>query len=539
MISTTMKACQEYSSFVIDPSNRDVSDSHVDRLEDAITDVYLLDAYPIVTTTERVVVDGQHRLRLAKSLGIPFYYIAGDGVTIDDVSLANDNTERYRTEDIVHVYSRMGMEPYQYLDVFALKHKGLPMGYLAHLLSRQFTGGDFCAGRYCINRANHAKEVADKLLDIARYKKDVLGWPSYRRAFEILATSPLYDHERMLKRLERTSTRLVHCGRVDEVMALLTSEIYNYNLRSDRRVDLTVADQHRRPIPESITIENEMDAPKRGIVHSSAVHVFTETDLSKFSVHPSARPLRNINKLVKAIKLRNLLRFYPVIVDKNMVIYDGRRRFEAAKRLGVPIYYIVLQNVSMWMIARAGGLTKTWSLRDYLKHHAASGVPSYVRMAGLLNKYPFLATESLLSLGPNSEGNDAVRARFKRGQYDLDNVGMELISFFSGLPASIAKKVTIHRVISALYRRYCMPYFLKRSRLILMANEDTFMLDLDKKSVGMKLADLYNSGLADDKRIEYGEDRPAKNSVTKHDDQCHAQLRPGKISLSTALSPCN
>ena len=61
-------------------------------------------------------------------------------------------------------------------------------------------------------------------------------------------------------------------------------------------------------------------------------------------------PLRRVDKLTDAIKTRNLLQFYPIIVDRDLVVYDGQRRLEAAGRASVPIYYIVLQNVSMGMI---------------------------------------------------------------------------------------------------------------------------------------------------------------------------------------------
>ncbi len=252
MISTTMKACQEYSSFVIDPSNRDISDTHVDKLEDAITDVYLLDAYPIVTTAERVIVDGQHRFKMAKSLGIPFYYIAGDGITIEDVALANANTERYTYADALHVYNQLGIEPYQYLTTFTGKYNHLPLTYVSTLLNSTSANGDFLKGAYSINRINYATGVISKLMDFANHKKEILNSRSYRRAIEILVCSSLYDHKRMMERVAKVPTRLVPCGRYDEVLTLFTDEIYNYCIPSKNRVDLTTAHQYQKQIESNL-----------------------------------------------------------------------------------------------------------------------------------------------------------------------------------------------------------------------------------------------------------------------------------------------
>ena len=503
MISTTMKACQEYTSFVLDPSNRNISDAHVDKLEEAITDVYLLDAYPIVTTAERVIVDGQHRFRLAKSLGIPFYYIAGDDITVEDISMANANTERYRLEDAVHVYSRLGIEPYQFFETFSRRYRCLPTGYLASKLSTQYNSGDFVTGCYTVNRINYANDVLSKLMDFSKYKKEILSWPAYRRAIETLSLSSMYDHDRMMDRLSVNTKRVVHCGRADEVLSLLTDEIYNFNKRSDKRVDLRVACQYQKVIREDTTIENTIELPKRGIVSSSSIHVFEESDLSKFRVHSSCRPARNLNKLADEIKKRNLLRFYPIIVDRDLVVYDGQRRLEAAKKLNVPIYYIVLQNVSMWMIARAGGLTKSWALLDYLKHHASLGVPTYTRVSELMKKHAFLSSESVLAFGSTSSGNEIVRTKFKSGIFEIDDIFMELITFFARLPMSLAKKTKLQRLISSLYRKHQTAYFLKRTQNILVANESVFLPDFYTKALAIKFVDLYNGGLSMENRIEY------------------------------------
>ena len=50
-----------------------------------------------------------------------------------------------------------------------------------------------------------------------------------------------------------------------------------------------------------------------------------------------------IKNLMQSISYRNLLAWRPIIVTKNFLVIDGLHRLEAAKRLGVEIYYEVIQ----------------------------------------------------------------------------------------------------------------------------------------------------------------------------------------------------
>ncbi len=62
-----------------------------------------------------------------------------------------------------------------------------------------------------------------------------------------------------------------------------------------------------------------------------------------FKFHPLNRPVTkdHINDLVVSIKRDNQLDINPIIVDSEHRIISGQHRFEAAKRLALPIYYIV------------------------------------------------------------------------------------------------------------------------------------------------------------------------------------------------------
>ena len=182
--SFTIQPRTEYSSFSFDESNRDVSDSHLEKIYDAIENMYLLDVFPIVTDNNGVIQDGQHRYTVAKFLKIPFYALSGE-IGIDDVSLTNRNTKPYSTEDVLLMYAKMGMEPYVIANEIKEKYKRLPAGYIAKLLG--CTSNDsFIESDFVITRLSYAKRVCRYLDDLSKIQKFIMSSSAYRGAIEFL-----------------------------------------------------------------------------------------------------------------------------------------------------------------------------------------------------------------------------------------------------------------------------------------------------------------------------------------------------------------
>ena len=142
-------------------------------------------------------------------------------------------------------------------------------------------------------------------------------------------------------------------------------------------------------------------------------------------------------------------------------------------------------------------------MRDYLKHFASLGVPAYVRMVELMKQYDFLSYESLLLFLGSTTSTLELRAKFRLGQFVIDDSMLPLLTLFSSLPDRVAKRVRLQITICHLYRKHKTAYFLKRTRDILTTNESVFMLDMDSTAQGIKFVDLYNNGLLANNRIEY------------------------------------
>lgn len=433
MSSLLLKPCREYSSFKFDSANRDMGYEHADKIAESIDGLNLLDLYPIVTNSERVVEDGQHRFYGVKEMKIPFYFISGDDISIDDVANANRNTKPYTLKDALHVYSEIGIEPYVYFKNYLAERAGSinKVTWMRDLLEGGGSASAFVDGFYSIRRPEYAKTVESRVNDFSALPKKEWVWSSpYRVALANLTMNPLYDHKRMMDRLSRVSSRLVPCGTTAEAMEIL-NDIYNYNLDKKNLVKLQVLSAGQmvnRYDKDFAPIERTQPPAQRIIAPDKIVEVYETHCLGGFTIHPSARPVEaaHLKAMIESMRQKSLLKYYPIIVDRDFVVYDGQRRLLAARELGLPIYYIVASNISMLMIAQAGSRSKGWALADYLKHYCMAGKEPYLYLADYVKKFPHIILNSAISLHQPTGSYSESIALYRSGEWKNHNCGLAL-----------------------------------------------------------------------------------------------------------------
>jgi len=86
----------------------------------------------------------------------------------------------------------------------------------------------------------------------------------------------------------------------------------------------------------------------------------------------------HINKLVESIEENaESLAYNPIIVNEKNQIIDGQHRFEAIKRLGLPLHYIVWEGADVEDAQRLNASSKNWSPIDYAFSYASQGNKHY------------------------------------------------------------------------------------------------------------------------------------------------------------------
>jgi hypothetical protein len=104
-----IKQTTEYSIFKKMDGNRHLDRFHLKKLTGAIERDNQLDVHPIIVNKDFYVIDGQHRLEAARSLGVTIFYIQSETVTDLHVIEGNVNQKSFEVEN--------------YVDYFAIKER--------------------------------------------------------------------------------------------------------------------------------------------------------------------------------------------------------------------------------------------------------------------------------------------------------------------------------------------------------------------------------------------------------------------------------
>lgn len=102
----------------------------------------------------------------------------------------------------------------------------------------------------------------------------------------------------------------------------------------------------------------------------------------------------HFKRLLKSMEKYGFLPAYPIHVQSRgsrFEIVDGQHRYEAAKTLGLPVYFVIYNNGEL-NIPEINAGQGAWSLMDYLKSYAQQGYADYAELVEFSLKYKIPTT---------------------------------------------------------------------------------------------------------------------------------------------------
>jgi hypothetical protein len=146
----------------------------------------------------------------------------------------------------------------------------------------------------------------------------------------------------------------------------------------------------------------------------------------RFVFKKGNRPVRQrVVTLITAIEKHNQLQDYPILVsernDGKLEIGDGQHRFEAARALKVPVFYIKSrQPITIEQIAAANQLQKSWSMRDWLDSWIGRDHQEYRTLKEFCDTFRLPVTVGVEILGKAYGGNQ--NTSFKQGNFKVTDL---------------------------------------------------------------------------------------------------------------------
>lgn len=198
---------------------------------------------PIIVNSRMEVIDGQHRLQVAKNLSSCVYYVIDDTLNVEDVRELAAAQAGWSIDDYVTSHIRQGLNDYARLR--ELKE-------LSCLAWQSFLYAVF------VDAKDRIEQIKSGKLNLSKTKEDAIlefiskfemfkplckhwGHRSFVVACSQLFSHPQYDHEQMRARLAYQQSRLIRCANVADHLDVLAA-IYNYKSHAHNVVDFT-----RRP----------------------------------------------------------------------------------------------------------------------------------------------------------------------------------------------------------------------------------------------------------------------------------------------------
>lgn len=125
----------DYEVFQRPKCNRKIDTSVLKKLEKSIKEKNLLASKPIVVDRFFNVIDGQHRLEVAKKLGIPIPYQVDEKCDIYDMVKLNNNQKAWTINDYLNYYCHAEERP-EYLKLRDfVERENLQLNIALHLLN--------------------------------------------------------------------------------------------------------------------------------------------------------------------------------------------------------------------------------------------------------------------------------------------------------------------------------------------------------------------------------------------------------------------
>lgn len=178
----------DYKLFENMDGNRPLNKKKISRIiEEIKSGNDILDQVPVLvkeTKNKLQVVDGQHRVDIAKQLKRPVHYIIkAEDMNLYNVAKVNSNVEKWSDQNFIDAYVKAGNNNYSQLDKFHKKY-GFAVGVCLTMLTHGGLKADFSASAQISKEfQNGSFEVkklkeATQLAEICKQFEDFPGWSS-------------------------------------------------------------------------------------------------------------------------------------------------------------------------------------------------------------------------------------------------------------------------------------------------------------------------------------------------------------------------
>lgn len=224
-----------YDEFKILDFNRTLNRKHIEELKKSITQYGYLDSHPIVVNSDMEILDGQHRFKALREMGLPIKYEVVEDPDEKLIIELNTSQKKWTREDYINYYATKYGNP-NYLRIARLS-KSMNISPIEVItlgkcvsdgsnISRVIKTGKL---KFTINEEMRCESNFKKIKDLTtslRMKPSVRFMVGFMDLFKYSN----FDYKIMLKKAQRYPTLAYNCRTAAEFTNML-KDIYNHDQR--------------------------------------------------------------------------------------------------------------------------------------------------------------------------------------------------------------------------------------------------------------------------------------------------------------------
>ena len=237
VIKTTVK----YSMFNAQGGNRAVLAKNVEKVEAKILAENLLMYHPILVDADLNVIDGQHRLEVAKRNNLELSYIIMNNTAgLATTQAINTTGKPWTVKDLLQSYCTLGNNDYLRFREIVKAYKFISVSQLIGLLNSSGQN-DFKDGKLDMKRAPELIKVLDRIKLYGDINLGKLAKNTNFQRFMLAANDRfLFDDIRMIKKINDNINQVIAMPNDCYLMGDILGRLYNYKLRSGNLVDFNI-----------------------------------------------------------------------------------------------------------------------------------------------------------------------------------------------------------------------------------------------------------------------------------------------------------
>jgi hypothetical protein len=230
----------ELSIFTFFPENREIDPSKLKSIRKRMIDHGWEKGSYLLVNEKYQVIDGQHRLTVARELNIPVQFIIVQGGTMTTVCERNSGNHNWNIINHLDTYVKRGYNHYIKLDLFM---KNFPdfRPTECMMLVKNSTGSStrdvFETGNFETKNMDIAYQWGRYIVSLKPFFSKGYNKAIFVRALVRVLLKPDFSFEEFYYKVKLRPSSITMCGTVEQYVEMIES-IYNYKRKTDNKINL-------------------------------------------------------------------------------------------------------------------------------------------------------------------------------------------------------------------------------------------------------------------------------------------------------------